>query len=56
MAERLIMTRLLKGRAPGREFDIAFWQKLGPARIFEAAWDLEVIFVPSPLAPPGLLQ
>jgi hypothetical protein len=40
MAERLIMTRLVRGRAPGRDFDIAFWQKLGPARIFEAAWDL----------------
>ena len=26
----------------GREFDIEFWQKLGPARIFEAAWDLVV--------------
>src|SRR4051794_30279882 len=42
MADRVIMSRLVKGRAPGREFDIAFWQKLGPAKIFEAAWDLVV--------------
>jgi hypothetical protein len=40
MARRLVMTRLVKGRAPGREFDIAFWQALGPTQIFEAAWDL----------------
>jgi len=42
MRERVIMTRLVRGRAPGREFDIAFWQALGPNRIFEAAWDLVV--------------
>lgn len=32
----------MRGRAPGREFDIAFWQALGPNRIFEAACDLVV--------------
>ncbi len=42
MPDRVIMTRLVKGRAPGREFDIEFWQKLGPSCIFEAAWDLVV--------------
>ena len=42
MRERVIMTRLVRGQAPGREFDIAFWQALGPNRIFEAAWDLVV--------------
>src|SRR5580658_8087035 len=42
MGERVIMTRLVRGRAPGREFDIAFWQALGPRRILEAAWDLVV--------------
>src|SRR5574340_890106 len=42
MADRLTMTRLVRGRAPGREFDIAFWQALGPTRIVEAAWDLVV--------------
>jgi len=42
MRERVIMTRLLRGRAPGREFDIAFWQAMGPRRILEAAWDLVV--------------
>ncbi|HWR52334.1 MAG TPA: hypothetical protein VN428_14575 [Bryobacteraceae bacterium] len=25
-----------------RDFDIDFWQQLGPARIVEAAWDLVV--------------
>ena len=42
MAERVVMSRLVRGRAPGREVDIAFWQKLGPTRILEAAWDLVV--------------
>lgn len=42
MGERLIRERLVRGRAPGREFDVAFWQALGPTRIFEAAWDLVV--------------
>lgn len=42
MRERVIMTRLVRGRAPGREFDIAFWQALGPRKILEAAWDLVV--------------
>ena len=42
MADRVSMSRLVRGRAPGREFDIAFWQKLGPTRILEAAWDLVV--------------
>jgi hypothetical protein len=42
MPEPVIMTRLVRGRPPGREFDIAFWQAAGPARIFEAAWDLVV--------------
>ena len=35
------MSRLVAGGLR-REFDIAFWQKLGPTRIFEAAWDLVV--------------
>jgi len=42
MAERVVMDRLVRGRAPGREFDVEFWQALGPARILEAAWDLVV--------------
>ena len=42
MADRVVMTRLVKGHAPGREFDVTFWQRLGPGRIFEAAWDLVV--------------
>jgi hypothetical protein len=36
------MERLARGRPPGREFDIEFWQALGPSRILEAAWDLVV--------------
>ena len=42
MAERVVMSRLVRGRAPDREFDIEFWQKLVPTRIMEAAWDLVV--------------
>jgi hypothetical protein len=42
MSDRLIMERLTRGRAPGREFDIEFWQALGPSRILEAAWDLVI--------------
>ena len=40
--EREVMVRLSRGRAPGRDFDVAFWQKLGPARILEAAWELVI--------------
>ena len=43
MSSRLIMERLVRGRAPGREFDIQFWQALGPSRILEAAWDLVIM-------------
>jgi len=42
MPDRVIMTRPVRGRAPGREIDIAFWQALGPTRLFEADWDLVV--------------
>lgn len=42
MVKRIVMERLVRGRAPGREFDVDFWQALGPAKIFEAAWDLVV--------------
>jgi hypothetical protein len=42
MAERVVMSRLVRGQAPGREFDVEFWQKLGSTRILEAAWDLVV--------------
>jgi hypothetical protein len=37
------MERLVRGRAPGREFDIQFWQALGPSRILEAAWELVIM-------------
>ena len=43
VGSRLIMERLVRGHAPGREFDIEFWQALGPRRILEAAWDLVVM-------------
>ena len=42
MADRLIMERVVRGKWPGREFDVEFWQALGPSRIIEAAWDLVV--------------
>lgn len=44
MADRVVMERLVRGRAPGRDFDVQFWQALGPSRILEAAWDLLSIF------------
>jgi len=42
MSDRSIMERLVRGKAPGREFDVEFWQALGPSRILEAAWGLVV--------------
>ena len=42
MEDRLIMARLTKRNEAGRDFDIEFWQKLGDAKIFAAAWDLVV--------------
>jgi hypothetical protein len=42
MADRIVMERLVRGRFPGREFDVEFWQELGPSKIFEAAWDLVI--------------
>jgi hypothetical protein len=42
MADRLVMEHFVRGRAPGREFDVEFWQALGPSKIVEAAWDLVV--------------
>jgi hypothetical protein len=43
MPGRLIMTRIVRGRFPGRDFDIEFWQSLGDAQIAAAAWDLVVL-------------
>lgn len=40
MADRVVMERLVRGHPPGRDFDVQFWQALGPSRILEAAWDL----------------
>ena len=42
MAKRLIMERLVRRDEAGRDFDIDFWQTLGDAKIFAAAWDLAV--------------
>jgi hypothetical protein len=42
MADRLTMERFQRGCPPDRDFDIAYWQALGPARIVEAAWELVV--------------
>jgi hypothetical protein len=33
-------TRLVKGRFPGREFDVEFWQEQGDEAIFRAAWEM----------------
>ena len=42
MDNRLVMTRLVRREDAGRDFDIEFWQTLGDAKIFAAAWDLVV--------------
>jgi hypothetical protein len=42
MSERLIMTRVVRGKFPDRDFDIEFWQRLADAKIAAAAWDLVV--------------
>ena len=40
MAKRLVMERLVRRDEADRNFDIEFWQSLGDAKIFAAAWDL----------------
>jgi hypothetical protein len=42
MADRLVMSRLVRQEDAGRDFDVEFWQKLGDEKIFAAAWDLVV--------------
>jgi hypothetical protein len=44
MAETPAFTTERYGRLPDmdRSFDIAYWQRLGPAAIFEAAWQMVV--------------
>ena len=42
MADRLVMSRLVRKQDAGRDFDVEFWQKLGDEKIFAAAWDLVV--------------
>lgn len=37
-----IMERYGRIEEMDRSFDIAFWQRLGPAAIFEAAWQMVV--------------
>ena len=36
------MTRLVRLEDADRSFDIEFWQRLGDAAIFAAAWDMVV--------------
>ena len=42
MDNRLVMERLVRRDEADRDFDIEFWQALGDAKIFAAAWDLVV--------------
>jgi hypothetical protein len=42
MADRIVMDRLVRGHPPDRQFDVEYWQALGPRKILEAAWDLVV--------------
>ena len=41
----LTMERLVRRDEADRDFDVEFWQKLGDAKIFAAAWDLVVTAV-----------
>jgi hypothetical protein len=34
------MSRLVPIEKAGREFDVEFWQKLGPEAILRAAWEM----------------
>src|SRR6266542_3781174 len=42
MADRVVMSRLVRREEAGREFDVEFWQELGDEKIFAAAWDMVV--------------
>ncbi len=42
MADRIKMARLVRREEEDREFDLDFWQSLGDAKLFAAAWDLVV--------------
>ena len=42
MADRLIMSRLVRRDAAGREFDVEFWQRLGDEKKCAAVRDLVV--------------
>jgi hypothetical protein len=42
MADRLVMSRLVRREDAGRDFDVELWQKLGDEKIFAAVWDLVV--------------
>ena len=42
MSKRLVMERLVRREDADRDFDVEFWQTLGDAKIFAAAWDLVV--------------
>src|SRR4051794_29327593 len=42
MADRVVMSRLVRRENADRKFDVEFWQKLGDEKIFAAAWDLVV--------------
>jgi hypothetical protein len=39
-----VMERYGRLKEMDRSFDIAYWQKLGPRAIFEAAWQMAVDF------------
>jgi hypothetical protein len=38
----LVMARLVRSEDADRTFDIEFWQRLGDAAIFAAAWEMVV--------------
>jgi hypothetical protein len=38
--DRKMITRVVRGKAADRSFDIDFWQQQGDEAIFSAAWDM----------------
>ncbi len=39
-SERKMKTRVVRGKAADRQFDIEFWQEQGHEAIFSAAWEM----------------
>ena len=40
MKKKVVMSRVVRGKFPDRSFDLEFWEKIGTAGKFEAAWEM----------------